>query len=315
MKKLASIRAIAGQRRQLGDQLPNGRGAAVFPFFCFVLFPYANEKRRERFPLATILIIALNIAAFVWEASLWRAGQTSVIKQFAFTPGESPWHTMLTANFLHGGPLHLAFNLWFLWLIAGQVEERMGSPLFAVFYLASGLFTALGHALYSHMVGLPIGAMGASGCVYAVLGAYFVLYPFEDFRFWYFFIMRWGTIKIATFFYVLYALVTGLLSAYADVLNVAGTHVGNWAHMGGLLFGLIVGFAAFGAGPFTGEENPGQKRTRAERRLRRIARRKFYSDASLPEPMTEQEFAAATEDITPPEAVQRGLFFHNGRMI
>jgi len=287
----------------------------VLPFFMFFLFPYANDKRCERFPVATFSLIAVNGLAFAGELWLRASGHWDVVQALIYKPGETGWYTMLTSPFLHAGFLHLATNLWFFRLIGGQVEERMGSSLFVLFYLGGGIFSSLGHALYCRLVGQTVGILGASGCVYAVLGAYFILYPFEEFRFWYFFFMRWGTIKIATLFFVAYWVLSDVVSAYSDFLDFERVRVAHWAHLGGLAFGVAVALTAFGAYPFTGKRRLTPDEKADQRRLRRIARRKFYSDGLLPEPMSEEELQAATEDVSPAEAIRRGLFFHNGRMI
>jgi len=281
----------------------------------FFLFPYANDKRCERIPVATIFLIALNVVAFVGEVWLRVSGHWDVVQSLIYKPGETGWYAMLTSPFLHSGLFHLVMNLWFFRLIGGQVEERMGSSLFLLFYLGGGIFACLGHALYCQLVGQTVGILGASGSVYAVLGAYFILYPFEEFRFWYFFFMRWGTIKIATLFFVAYWVLGDVIRAYSDFLNFESVRVAHWAHLAGLVFGVAVALTAFGAYPFTGKRRPTPDEKALQRRMRRIARHKFYSDGLLPEPMSEEELQAATEDVTPAEAIRRGLFFHNGRMI
>jgi len=153
-----------------------------------------------------------------------------------------------------------------------------------------------------------------------VLGAYFILYPFEDFRFWYFAFFRYGTIKIATIFFVLYKVFGDAIMAWSQVWSVktatvAVSRTAHWAHLGGLVFGVAVAVALYGIGAFTGKVYPSREEKARRRRLQRIARRKFYSDGLLPEPMSEAELRAATEDITPLEGIRRGLFFHNGRIL
>jgi membrane associated rhomboid family serine protease len=292
----------------------------LYPFFIFFFFPYANDNRCERFPVATVAIIVLNVLAFIGELWLGASGHESAVEALIFHQGETNWYGLVTSTFLHAGPAHLAFNLWFFWLIGGQVEERMGSLLFVVFYLGGGVCSSLGHWLYCHLAGQTIGLLGASGCIYAVLGAYFVLYPFEDFRFWYFALMRWGTIEIATFFFVLYKVFGDVIMTWSQLAILKGPNamvptVGYWAHLGGLVFGLIVALALYGASAFTGIEKPSREEKARRRRLQRLARRKFYSDGLLSEPMSEEEIRAATEDMTPAEGIRRGLFFHNGRML
>jgi membrane associated rhomboid family serine protease len=293
----------------------------VFPFFVVFFFPYANDNRCTRFPVATAAIVLLNVLAFVGEMWLRALGHAPAVEALVFRPGESGWPTLVTSTFLHAGPFHLAFNLWLFWLIGGQVEERMGAWLFALFYLGGGVFSSFGHWLYCRLTGQAVGLLGASGCIYAVLGAYFILYPFEDFRFWYFILLRWGTIKIAAFFFVLYKVFGDAVTAWwqvaaAQAANVVVSNVGHWAHLGGLAFGLAVAAGVYGFGAFTGKPSPSREERALRRRMERRARRKWYaSDGPLVGEMTEEELRLATSDIGPAEGIRRGLFFHNGRML
>jgi membrane associated rhomboid family serine protease len=87
---------------------------------------------------------------------------------------ESYW-TLLTCMFLHGGWTHFVGNMWTLYLFGDNVEDRMGSVQFLVFYLLSGLAAGLTH--YFTNLGSPIPTIGGSGAIAGVMGAYFVLYP------------------------------------------------------------------------------------------------------------------------------------------
>jgi membrane associated rhomboid family serine protease len=293
----------------------------LIPVFLFFLFPYANDNRCRRFPVATVALILLNMLAFVGETWLGASGRDSAVEALIYHPGQTGWYSLVTSTFLHAGPFHLAFNLWFFWLIGGQVEERMGSWLFTLFYLAGGVCASLGHWLYCRLTGQISGLLGASGSIYAVLGAYFILYPFEEIRFWYFIFMRWGTIKIAAFFFVIYKVIGDVVTAWwqvaaAKMTHIAVSNVGHWAHLGGLAFGLVIAAAVYGFGAFTGKQPPSRAEKARRRRLERLARRKWYStDGPLVGEMTEDELRAATSDVTPAEGIRRGLFFHNGRML
>lgn len=287
----------------------------MFPFFLFFLFPYANDNPWQRFPLATVLLIIVNVFAYLCTVWLPAPESEALVRGLMYRPGESAWFTLLTCTFLHAGLFHLGFNLWFFYLVGGQVEERMGTLWFVLFYLGGGLSASLGHGLYCWLIGQPLGLLGSSGSIYAVLGAYFVLYPFKEFRFWYFILYRWGTIKIATLFYVGYKVLGDVIWAWSQVAHQASSNIGHWSHLGGLAFGVAVALAAFGAYPFTGKRPLSREEKARHRRFRRASRRKFYSDDLLVERMSEAELAAATDDITPLEAIRRGLFFHNGRML
>lgn len=81
----------------------------------------------------------------------------------------------LTCLFLHGGWMHLLSNIWFFWIFTDNVEEKMGSPIFFVFYIFTGVLSSLGHALIRAESVVPL--VGASGAISAVMGAYVMLFP------------------------------------------------------------------------------------------------------------------------------------------
>jgi membrane associated rhomboid family serine protease len=86
-----------------------------------------------------------------------------------------PVLTLVTSMFLHGGFLHLAFNMLFLWVFGNNVEDSMHPLGFLSFYLLAGMAATLGQALVSASATVP--TVGASGAIAAVIGAYLLLYP------------------------------------------------------------------------------------------------------------------------------------------
>ncbi|HNX76500.1 MAG TPA: rhomboid family intramembrane serine protease [Candidatus Rifleibacterium sp.] len=85
------------------------------------------------------------------------------------------WLMPLTCMFLHASWMHILTNMWFFWIFADNVEEKMGLPLFVGFYLIVGVFSSMAHALIQSASGVPM--IGASGAVSGVMGAYLVLFP------------------------------------------------------------------------------------------------------------------------------------------
>src|SRR5258708_4803214 len=82
---------------------------------------------------------------------------------------------MLTYQFLHGGWLHIIANMWTLWIFGDNVEDRMGSVRFAIFYLVCGSIAGLTQLLTNPDSTLP--SVGASGAIAGVLGAYLMFFP------------------------------------------------------------------------------------------------------------------------------------------
>jgi membrane associated rhomboid family serine protease len=151
------------------------------------VIPIRDSNPTERFPLVTVLLIAINAAVFLYELSLGQRGVQAVVESFALVParllsGDVPVSgaapvgvTVITSMFLHGGFMHVIGNMLYLWIFGNNVEDAMGRVRFIVFYLLCGAAAGLGHALLNPRSAVPM--IGASGAVSGVLGAYLLLYP------------------------------------------------------------------------------------------------------------------------------------------
>jgi membrane associated rhomboid family serine protease len=148
----------------------------------------------------------------------------------------SVWFTIFSAMFMHGGVLHIAGNMLFLWIFGNNIEDAMGRLKFLGFYLAGGVAAALAQ-FFIGGPNAPVPMLGASGAIAAVLGAYALLYPRA----------RVVTLVFIVFFITVITLpallVLGLwfllqlLDASSQPLTGGGVAV--WAHIGGFAFGLL----------------------------------------------------------------------------
>lgn len=93
----------------------------------------------------------------------------------ASIPTVDPWLTVITSMFLHGGLMHLAGNMVYLWVFGNNIEDSMGHVRFVIFYVVCGVAAALTQAFVEPDSSIPM--IGASGAVSGVLGAYLVLHP------------------------------------------------------------------------------------------------------------------------------------------
>ena len=125
-------------------------------------------------PVVTISIIALNVLVFVYELSLGRAVDVFTL-YYGLVPAAFSWVNVFTSMFLHGGFMHVAGNMLYLWIFGDNVEDRMGHGRFLVFYLLCGVAAALAQTVTAPESAIPM--VGASGAIAGVMGAYFVLYP------------------------------------------------------------------------------------------------------------------------------------------
>jgi membrane associated rhomboid family serine protease len=153
------------------------------------MIPFSDDNPVEHTPFMTWLLMAVCVAAYGWEFSLGDKSMDAALAIFGFTPvmltgsvpalsasyGVPAWGTIFTSMFLHGGFLHLAGNMLYLWIFGNNIEEAMGHVRFTLFYLVCGVAAALGMALIDSHSQVPM--IGASGAISGVLGAYMLLYP------------------------------------------------------------------------------------------------------------------------------------------
>ncbi len=149
------------------------------------------------------------------------------------------WATVFTSMFMHGGILHIAFNMLFLWIFGNNIEDSMGRPRFIAFYLLAGIVAAYTQALPSPNSTLP--AIGASGAIAGVLGGYLVLYPRARVLTLVFIIFFVTLIEIPALIMLGIWFVLQFLPALGQVTShvTGGGGVAYWAHVGGFAFGLV----------------------------------------------------------------------------
>jgi membrane associated rhomboid family serine protease len=125
-------------------------------------------------PVVTISLIVLNALVFGHEFLLGDQVNEFIIA-YGLIPAAFSWATVLTSMFLHGGFLHFAGNMLYLWIFGDNVEDRFGHGRFFLFYLLCGAVAALAQTIMSPDSVVPM--VGASGAIAGVMGAYFVMYP------------------------------------------------------------------------------------------------------------------------------------------
>jgi membrane associated rhomboid family serine protease len=153
-----------------------------------VLIPLRDHNPRRRFPVLTVVLIVVNALVYLAQLSLPEAG----VKRLVLAAGAVPREiitlqdfppeallplplTLFSSMFLHGGLLHLAGNMWFLWLFGDNVEDRMGRLRYGLFYFLTGTVGALAQCLM--MPGSLVPMIGASGAIAGVLGGYILTFP------------------------------------------------------------------------------------------------------------------------------------------
>lgn len=176
--------------------------------------------------------------------------KTSIAEEYAFVPANPTAISYLTANFLHGGWMHLIGNMWFLWLAGFVLEDVWGRWLYSAFYLIAGAAALQFYAWTNPGSITP--TLGASGAVAALMGAFLVRFPkmkIEMAWIWWFSIakmLRTGNpFRIFQFKAAAYWLLPLWLGAevlYGSLQGSTGG-VAHWAHVGGFLFGAVSALA------------------------------------------------------------------------
>jgi membrane associated rhomboid family serine protease len=220
------------------------------------VLPLRDATPPRRTPIVTTAIVAACSAVFIWELWVLVQGGTDALDAVmtdwgvvprdvvaAFQSGDilSPAVAgLVTSMFIHAGWLHLLGNMLFLWIFANRVEDRMGRVLFLVFYFVGGIVAGLAFVAVDPTSAEP--AVGASGAISAVMGAYVVLYPRA----------RIQSLVFLGFFYQLIAVPSVIVLGFWFALQLidgftslgASTDVGGgiafFAHIGGFVAGMVL---------------------------------------------------------------------------
>ena len=190
-------------------------------------------------PVVTIGLIALNIIVFVYELSLGRAVDAFML-YYGLVPAAFSWMNVITSMFLHGGFLHVAGNMLYLWIFGDNVEDRMGHGRFLVFYLLCGIAAALAQTITAPDSTVPM--VGASGAIAGVMGAYFVLYPRSRIvtllpLFFFFQVIEVPAIAFLGIWFLM-QFVSGVGSIVSVGQNTATGGIAFWAHVAGFVAGI-----------------------------------------------------------------------------
>ncbi len=207
------------------------------------MIPLRDTIRSRHVPVMTWLLLVANVLVFLFESSLGVNLQNRFIYTFSIVPARlldgQPlfFLSLFTSMFMHIGWFHLLSNMLTLYIFGDNVEDRMGSFPFLIFYLLSGLAAGLLQTFTSLNSIVPI--LGASGAIAGVLGAYMFLYPrARVVTLIFLFIIPWF-VEIPALFYLAFWFISQLFSGIASFGAAGG--VAWWAHIGGFLFGLLLG--------------------------------------------------------------------------
>ncbi len=215
------------------------------------MIPISDATPMRRFPLMNLTLIALNVAVFFYELSLSPSQLDHLIATWGMTPGPllnafshptqaifAVWATLVTSQFLHAGWLHILGNMLFLWVFGDNIEDVLGHFGYLVFYLTCGIAAGIAQAVVLGASSIP--AIGASGAIAGVLGAYIVLFPLERVKILVpLFIIFW-TVDIPAVLVIGWWFVQQFFYGAVALTETAASGIAFWAHIGGFVTGLVL---------------------------------------------------------------------------
>jgi membrane associated rhomboid family serine protease len=266
------------------------------------VIPLKDNIPTARFPVVTVVLIAINLLFFVWQLTfpsdpqLDQLGYSSVDQSnveygaipfrvteptdedcavgavgdpvdHEYSPGvvcpgtpeydravrigesspgsnldpipvdQAAWFvTLFTSMFMHGGLLHIGFNMLFLWVFGNNIEDAMGKLKFALFYLAAGLVAVYSHAALDPESTVPV--IGASGAVAGVLGAYALLHPRAGVLSLIFIPFLVTLVEVPAWLWIGFWFLLQVVGQFVFPALGGGEDVAYFAHFGGFIFGL-----------------------------------------------------------------------------
>ncbi|MBO32640.1 MAG: rhomboid family intramembrane serine protease [Rhodospirillaceae bacterium] len=203
-----------------------------------------NDLTSISFQYVTVGMIVACVAVFLWQQSLGtEQGKAilglGIIPAVLFGSRElssdlvlfPPTITLLSSIFLHGGWMHLIFNMLFLWVFGDNVEDSMGHFRYIIFYLICGILASLSHAVMEPSSAVPL--VGASGAISGVLGGYLVLHPRARLL-----VLFMNIIPLRLPAIIVLGGWIGL--QFLSLSSGEESNTAWWAHIGGFLAGMIL---------------------------------------------------------------------------
>lgn len=216
------------------------------------MFPIHDDTERlHGRPYLNYTMMAVNVAIFIWEASVTgfftdeRATEElfltyGTVPDRLFADPQAGAFTIVTSMFMHGGPAHIIGNMVFLWIFGDNIEDKFGRVKYIIIYLAWGAIAALAHSAYALSTdGGAIPAVGASGAISGILGAYVVLFPrakiYTILAAFFIYTVRIPVLVYIPFWFALQVIFT--------VIGITDG-VAYLAHIGGFVAGVATGLVA-----------------------------------------------------------------------
>src|SRR5258708_17519087 len=215
-----------------------------------MFIPLRDENPSGKLAFVNIGLILANIAVFLYQITLTPHAFKTFVTANAMVPARIPallsgygtpeaaFLPLVTSMFLHAGIAHILGNMLFLWIFGDNVEAAFGHLRYLLFYFVCGVGAGLMHIAFNLNSQIP--ALGASGAISGVLGAYIILEPRNRILTLVFiFLVRVPAVVVLGLWFVLQ-----FLSGIGSLGSTVNGGVAVWAHIGGFLLGLFITLAA-----------------------------------------------------------------------
>ncbi|NJK35327.1 MAG: rhomboid family intramembrane serine protease [Oscillatoriales cyanobacterium SM2_2_1] len=207
-----------------------------------MLIPLNDERWGGTTAIVVYTLIVINLIIFGYQISLspWQLEgwfqSWAVIPQLFVADPLRHLITLISSQFLHGSPLHLIGNMWFLYVFGHSLEDWLGSRWFLPFYLGAGVVAALIQVCFSAQSPIPM--VGASGAIAGVMGGYLICFPRVRVRslLWLGFFFTF--VRVPAVFYLGLWFAFEAYRAWQSNPNEPG--VAYMAHVGGFVLGMAV---------------------------------------------------------------------------
>ncbi|MDQ2946052.1 MAG: rhomboid family intramembrane serine protease [Acidobacteriota bacterium] len=212
------------------------------------MIPLRSSERTYSAATVTLVLILVNVLIFIFEVTIPNEPSyenpgglslNQVILSYGIVPDRFHFSTLITSMFLHGGFLHVAGNMWFLWVFGKGIEDLLGHARFLIFYLACGLVAGLGHVLANPYS--PVPTIGASGAIAGVMGAYLIKFPHARIVTLVPIVFFITTLDLPAAFLLLYWFAIQFFSGVGSVgySQVSKGDVAWFAHVAGFVAGML----------------------------------------------------------------------------
>ncbi len=211
------------------------------------MLPLRDINPTQRIPIANFTLIAINILVyFLFQAGLSPEDAYLLAMDWAVVPaiitrsGISPESLadVVRAMFMHGSIAHLAGNMLYLWIFGDNLEDRLGIPLYLLFYFACGAVATIAQIAVDPASDVPM--LGASGAIAGVLGGYLVLFPGVRVRGLIFFGYFARMADLSALWVLGFWFVLQVVEGFASLGSLMGGGVAFFAHIGGFVAGLVL---------------------------------------------------------------------------